>query len=95
MTDDEIIYVKDVCKFFYPDDPPETEQITDKLADLMGKMLFDAIQASKILNLVPQAPGFKPGIIWLLTIPLKNWWRTKGSKDKIYDNVPENSSVEK
>jgi len=81
MTNDEKAYVKEICIFFYPSNPPSS--INDALADLAAKMLYRALEKSKALNFVSRPSAGKPGIAWLLLQAVKTFWRTS-AKQKIY-----------
>ena len=72
-------------RFFYPDLglPPD---ITDAVGDLAAVMLKQALEGSKLMNLVPRPPGFKPGVVWLISQAVQMFWRSQG-KVKIYENV--------
>jgi hypothetical protein len=56
-------FVRNIFEFFYPgmEPPPHS----DAAAELAGKMLWDAIQGSRMMDLVPR-PGYgKLGVVWL------------------------------
>ena len=84
MTRDEEDYVRDVLRFFYPNQSPT--RITTKLGDLAAEMLWLAVQWSKVMNLVPRPGGLKPGLVWLLLQAVKTFWRTQGTQ-RIYKSV--------
>ena len=82
MTTEEQQHVRDVLVFFYPDSPPQG--ITDELGELAAKMLYEALKASKALDFIPQPPGFKPGLFWLISSAVRIAWKQVG-KQKIYE----------
>jgi hypothetical protein len=56
-------FVRNIFEFFYPgmEPPPHS----DAAAELAGKMLWDAIQGSRMMDLVPR-PGYgNLGVVWL------------------------------
>ena len=85
MTHQEEDYVRDVLKFFYPTSGP-LQTITPDLAELAARMLKEALEQSKALDLVPRPPGFIPGPTWLLSQAVEMFWRTHG-KRSIYDTA--------
>lgn len=79
-------YVRNVCKFFYPDQtPPQT--ISDELGDLAAQMVFEAIKASKAMDLVPRPSGGKAGVFWLVSQAVQIVWRRLVNENKIYEAV--------
>lgn len=81
MNQQEKNYVKEVCTFFYPSNPPG--EVNDKLAELAAFMLYAAIEKSKALDLVPRPPMGRPGVVWLLLQAVQLFWRKSG-KTRIY-----------
>jgi hypothetical protein len=86
MTPQEQDHVRDVLKFFYPDNLPPFQIITPDLADLAAEMLKEALEGSKAMDLVPRPPGFMPGVGWLVSQAVQMFWRTHG-RTRIYESV--------
>lgn len=85
MSPQEEQHVKDVLRFFYPDQtPPPT--ISDEVANLAAEMLDEAARGSKAMDLVPRPPGFRPGVGWLLSQAVQMAWRRAG-RQQIYEAV--------
>ena len=85
MSPEDERHVKDILKFFYPDQVPPT-QISDEVGNVAAEMLHEALQGSKAMNLVPRPAGFKPGFVWLLSQAVQIAWRSQG-KQRIYEAV--------
>jgi hypothetical protein len=79
MTQQDQEHVKDVLKFFHPDAAPPSD-ITDAVGDLAAVMLKQALEASKLMNLVPPPLGLQPGVLWLISQPVQMFWRSPGKK---------------
>ena len=85
MSPQDEQHVKDVLKFFYPEQvPPPT--ISDEVGDLAAEMLKEALEGSKAMDFVPRPAGFKPGVGWLISQAVQMAWRRAG-KQKIYEAV--------
>jgi hypothetical protein len=85
MSPQEQQHVKDVLQFFYPDQtPPET--ISEEVGTLASEMLHEALEGSKAMDFVPRPPGFKPGLVWLISQAVQVAWRRAG-KQRIYEAV--------
>jgi hypothetical protein len=59
-------HVKDVLRFFYPDEAPPA-QVSDEVGNLAAEMLHEALLGSKAMDFVPRPAGFKPGLAWLVS----------------------------
>lgn len=81
-TEDDAM-VLDICKFFYPTLSAPTSVNAD-LKDLAATMLYEAVEQSKLLNLVPRPSGFRPGPIWLFSQAVQIFWRSQ-AQTKIYE----------
>jgi len=78
-------FVTDICTFFYPDLPaPST--INEPLRNLASAMLWEAIRASRAMDLVPRPTGSPPGISWLARQAVQAAWR-RGRDEGIYEAV--------
>ena len=78
-------HVKDILKFFYPDEvPPST--ISDEVGALAAEMLHEALLGSKAMDVVPRPAGFQPGLGWLTSQAVQMAWRRQG-KQRIYEAV--------
>lgn len=84
LSGDDRRFVIEICVFFYPGNPPAS--VTSELADLSAEMLYEALKASKALDLVPRPAGFRPGLLWLVKEAVKAFWRTTGQQ-KIYETA--------
>ena len=85
MSPQDEQHIKDVLKFFYPDQkPPDT--ISNEVGDLAAEMLQEALEWSKAMDFVPRPAGFKPGVLWLVSQGVQMAWRRAG-KQKIYEVV--------
>jgi hypothetical protein len=82
MTETEKVYIKEICAFFYPSNPPA--EVNDKLADVAGHMLNAAMEKSKALDLVPRPPLGAPGAGWVLLQAVQIFWRMQ-RKTRIYE----------
>jgi hypothetical protein len=81
MTDPEKVYIRGVCRSFYPSNSPE--EVNDALADLAGRMLYAAIEKSKALDLVPRPPLGRAGAVWLLLQAVKIFWRSQAKSQNL------------
>jgi hypothetical protein len=78
-------HVKEVLRFFYPDEvPPAT--ISDEVGSLAAEMLNEALIGSKAMDFVPRPAGFQPGLGWLISQAVQIAWRQQG-KQRIYEAV--------
>jgi hypothetical protein len=84
MTEEEESYVNDILTFFYHDHKPVS--ITDALAEFAARLLYEALERSKAMDLVPRPPGFKPGPLWLISQAVQVAWRSK-AQQRIYLTV--------
>jgi hypothetical protein len=82
VTDEFVI---DICTFFYPDLPAPT-RVDDSLRNLASEMLWEAIKASRAMDLVPRPTGSPPGIFWLARQAVQAAWR-RGKDEGIYEAV--------
>jgi hypothetical protein len=85
MTSNEEQHVKDILRFFYPDETPPAV-ISQEVGDLAAEMLNEALIGSKAMDFVPRPAGFKPGLAWLVSQAVQMAWRSSG-KQRIYEAV--------
>jgi hypothetical protein len=78
-------FVTDICTFFYPDLPAPT-RINEPLRNLASAMLWEAIRASRAMDLVPRPTGAPPGVSWLARQAVQAAWR-RGRDEGIYEAV--------
>ncbi len=85
MSNEDENHVKNVLKFFYPQQIPPGS-ISDEVGNLAAEMLSEALKGSKAMDFVPRPPGLIPGVGWLISQPVQMAWRRIGNQ-KIYDIV--------
>lgn len=67
-------HVKDILKFFYPDEVPPA-RISDEVGNLAAEMLNEALTGSKAMDFVPRPARFQPGVGWLISQAVQMAWR--------------------
>lgn len=78
-------FVLDVLAFFF-DERLTLERLNTPLRELAARVLYEAKKASKAMDAVPRAPGWRPGVAWLVSQGVQMAFRVEQNRC-IYDAV--------
>ena len=66
LADDEKQMVKQIIVFFWGNDLAHRIKPTERVAEVVYSLLADAKVCSEAMDFVPQAPGWKPDIRYIM-----------------------------
>jgi hypothetical protein len=79
-------HVRDVLRFFFPNDPPPLA-ISEELGNFTARILHQALIASRLINSFPRVPSSVPTFDWLISEAFQSAWRTVRDQHKILEMV--------